>query len=372
MAGSDDRDGRATGVDRRRVRRAVDADREPRDDARPDGRPGSRRSGRDATARPCRSPGASRRWPPPAGAQRGRIAEHVQHVRRHLDRGEPARDTSDPRGSRSCRPSVADPLAAWPRPSRSRPRRSPAATSSDDAVAAGSAAVEARSRVVSARRVDAARRRRLLQDRRRAAVARQQRAEPDRSRARAPRPGRPRHRAPRRWAGSPPRPDRARGAGPRPSIDATPSRPGRAHAEHVSRPRRRPAAGRPAGTRPPRRDGPRSTTSAPARSAIVRATRSSRSVPRPLARSSSARATIRRSASGVEPARRAQGRPVSLPLSTRSDRRRARPLGPPRSAPRRSPRPPGSVRRTSASGATRGIEIQRSIRSRSGPETRRW
>ncbi len=112
----------------------------------------------------------------------------------------------------------------------------------------------------------------------------------------------------------------------------------------------------------------RSRTCEPARSAIVRATRRIRSVPRPLARSSSASSTMRRSA--ARPRRQASrsARPVSRPFRT--------PVGRPSATstsgrdPRRDGRRAFRVEpRTSGCGATRGIVIQRSIRSRSGPET---
>ena len=96
VARADDRDGRAVGVDRGGMRGAVDADRETGDDARPDldeARRDPCRGGPSGVRRPARPDDGDGR----IGAQRGRVAEDVQQVWRHLDRSRGGRDRPDPR-----------------------------------------------------------------------------------------------------------------------------------------------------------------------------------------------------------------------------------------------------------------------------------
>ena len=183
VAGSDDGHGRAAGADRRRVRGAVDADRQPRDDARADGHEVGGDPCRDAPARVggAAGPDDGHRRP---GAQRSRLAEHVQDVGRHLDGGQPARvggvlDVTTRRPSASIRRRVAPGALAghrrWPWPGRS-----------PGCEAGAPRADIASSRVVSASRSippgDAA----SLQDRPTAPVAPEQRPEADRPEAANP------------------------------------------------------------------------------------------------------------------------------------------------------------------------------------------
>ena len=98
----------------------------------------------------------------------------------------------------------------------------------------------------------------------------------------------------------------------------SPVGPGRTDAEHLSRPRGRRAARRATGSgRPPRGARPR-TAGDPARSAIVRATRRSRSVPRPLSPSRSASSIARRAATAlsrqIDRSSRPDIRPFRRPL----------------------------------------------------------
>ena len=124
------------------------------------------------------------------------------------------------------------------------------------------------------------------------------------------------------------------------------------------------------GTGRPPRGARRATAGAPPRSAIVRATRSSRSVPRPDNASRSASSIARRAASGLSRTRSAAARG---PTAGRSAGRCREPAVAParRRSARRPPRnPPARRRRSARPAATRGIVTHRSIRSRSGPETR--
>jgi len=111
-----------------------------------------------------------------------------------------------------------------------------------------------------------------------------------------------------------------------------------------------------------------STRGDPPRSAIVRATRRSRSVPRPVRASRSASATARAMPAGVSPQvarnRRPARRPFSAPLR-RTWTRRAALMRCATIADDSGSRPA-----INAAGGTRAIVTQRSIRSRSGPETR--
>ena len=272
---------------RRGVGRTVDADREPRHDARPDRRRGSsairaaigpagigrparaddrdRRLGarapRDRRARTARA-AASRSRPSRAGI--GRILEG--HDRAGRARGS-APSVASGRLGRASAIAVGHVVARRDRAPVGPPSRSSAASRPGAPVPPGDAA--SRRIATRCRSAPAAPRTRPV-------------------RARGRRPGPPTRRA--RSARAARRRERRCGASGRRGRlrRATPVRPV-AHAEHVSRPRRRRAACRPAGTRPPRRGGRLDRRRRPARSAIVRATRSSRSVPRPLARSSSAR-----------------------------------------------------------------------------------
>ena len=82
-------------------------------------------------------------------------------------------------------------------------------------------------------------------------------------------------------------------------------------------------------------------------------------------------ATTCRSAARVRRHAARSGRPVSRPLST-PDRLSVATARAVAIRAATAAEPSGSSARTMASGATRGIAIHRSIRSRSGPDTRRW
>ena len=139
----------------------------------------------------------------------------------------------------------------------------------------------------------------------------------------------------------------------------------------VRPPRRPPAAGPRAGTRRPPRGGPAARhrhppgrRSSARRGGCVPCLDRS---PAPSRPGRSGRAGPTRSSAHASRRVRPVSRPLSSPCgrATASDRAAAI-----RGA--TTADPSGSVPPTSAEGATRGIAIHRSIRSRSGPETRRW
>ena len=113
-----------------------------------------------------------------------------------------------------------------------------------------------------------------------------------------------------------------------------------------------------------------STAGDPSRSAIVRATRRSRSVPRPLANSASASSVTRRAAASDSRHARRRCRPRELPVRPTTVERGPGPRRSDASA-RRSPSPPAPYRRRASPPAPAASTTHRSIRSRSGPETRR-
>ena len=114
MPGSDDRDGRASGVDRGRVSRPVDADGETRHHARADLDEVRRDPGRD------RPSGVRRSSRPDDGdggvcAHRRGIAADVQEVRRHLDRAEAGRVCGVLDGDDRAGPARGCARASWQR-----------------------------------------------------------------------------------------------------------------------------------------------------------------------------------------------------------------------------------------------------------------
>ena len=140
------------------------------------------------------------------------------------------------------------------------------------------------------------------------------------------------------------------------------------HAEHDGRLRPRPSAA--ARKRTASATWSLSTSRAVARSAIVRATRSTRSTPRADSRCRSPRSTSRRSASRV---RRGEPSQTAARQATRWAGPRCGRPGRPGRGPMRSRTTAdasGSGAATRSALATRGIDAQRSTRSRNGPETR--
>ena len=371
MARADDRDRRPPSLRRRlraRRRRSRPRARRRRSPRRRRGRARSGRRCPPGVGRPARADDGDGR----AGLQRRRVAEDVQDVRWHLDRGEAARDmpgpstvTTDSPSSRIRSSGPAASSAASAMPSATSRRRRPRHARRRSAMSRGRPSRPAG----PCRPATRPRRGSPTPD----AVAPQERAEPDRTEpvdAGQDRPG-----VALRVAGSDGAPGLARLL-PRSAPARRRIRAGGPAAPTPSTQRgldgREPQVGRPEPGGLVEMLG-RGRRASPARSAIVRATRRSRSVPRPLARSSSASWTTRRSARRLEPAR----------AHAAGDRSAARSSTPGRAlqrhrAGRRDPRrddaasPLGPARPTSASGATRGIGIHRSIRSRSGPETRRW
>ena len=90
VARADDRDRGPVRIDRGRVRCPIDADRQPRHDRRTDGDqvPGELSAdGPPGVGRPAGTDDRDRG----TGLHRGRVAQDEQDVRRHLDRGQPAR-----------------------------------------------------------------------------------------------------------------------------------------------------------------------------------------------------------------------------------------------------------------------------------------
>ena len=191
-----------------------------------------------------------------------------------------------------------------------------------------------------------------------------------RSRPRPTRPVRPPRGFPAPAATPPPRIAPPSSAAPPPGRVSdrrqAPSRP----TPSISRPPAGPSGPRAPGSAPPRRGGPSVTASSPARSAIVRATRSSRSVPRPdkplaLGEHDRAGASSPRRAGTPRGVREGDPRVGEVARSVRLARRAAAiraATGADAS---------GSSGPTRAAGGTRSTATHRSMRSRSGPETRR-
>ena len=239
--GSDDRHGRATGADapprarRRRCRPPAPTRRSPR---RP---PGRRRSGRR-----CAGPASvARRVPTTATAglarQRGRVAEHVQHVRRHLDRRPAGSGRPAPRWSRSRRPSasirrrVAPACSAGLGDRRGQVDRQPARR----ALPGGPGLVERSSPPVARSRPAT----RPREDRPTGPVARRAAPRTRPVRGRGPRPGRPRRRVHRAAAASAPS-RMIRGAALRPPATSGPASVPRRARQPTSAAARRRSAGR--------------------------------------------------------------------------------------------------------------------------------
>ena len=368
VARPDDRDGRAPGMDRGCVRGAIDAHGEPRHHAgagRSTRFSGESRRDRPAViGRPTRPDDRHR----PRRIEGRRIAEHVQDVRRHLDGGEPRRirrivdrdhaqtELADPSEGPLCELSgLGDrerdrerqdarplpPRRARPRTRRragpGRPATKPRAGSRRHCRSDGGGCRSP----TGPEPVDAG------QDRPGVALGPGIRRDPDSTVCRVGAVGHgPRDQARRRPARSPRRRARQRASAAASRMSA-----GRYHAASARCSSR--------------------TRSSPARSAIVRATRRIRSVPRPLARSSSASPTMARSDAAIESTGGAQrpSRESSVEDARRPGRRHGAPCRDPRSDDRRALRLRPA--RGAAAGATRGIAIQRSIRSRNGPEIRR-
>ncbi len=257
----------------------------------------------------ARSGGASRpRRRLASSCRRRRVAEHEQDGRRQVDPGQPLRVRPGRRGSR---PGVPSSLI------RRGDRRRPLGGLHDllgDHVADG----QVRPALV-ADGVDRAACRRAAA-RRSASPPHQGPRAPCRSAPAGWR--RPPARARRRWPAPPTRHARpglmvlARSCAQRRRTVAGSAGRRRRHRRRPVRRCRRRASGRQRAdrarrlrpdTRRPRPGVPRATTSSPARSAMVRATRSSRSVPRPLEPSASASSTTRRRAAAGQAAGRAQG-----------------------------------------------------------------
>ena len=273
VAAADDRDRPAAGVDGRGVRRAVDADargrtrrsRRPRSGR---ARPAPRARGRRSSPAACPTTATACSAASAAGSP-GRTAGAAAARSPRAGPGTPGRRPS-PRAGRAA-DAVQRPVGVL-RP----PGRSAAATAGRQGPAAGRAV----GRLLGRRGREARRPADRARDPQDVAARPQARSRP--ANPTGPSPSRPRgpptHPVPRR--------DRAarsarRTRGPRPR----PSRAVRCApiAEHLSAPWSRRGAPPVSGTRRPRRDASRATTASPARSAMVRATRSSRSVPRPLA-----------------------------------------------------------------------------------------
>ena len=363
----DDRDGPPAGVERRGVGGAVDADRQPGHDRRigRDERPGDpRREGPPAGRRPARPDDGDGVEASSAAASRGRTARAAGGRSRRVAPGSRRRRRSRPgaRASRSGRgsgphrptpPRWRSP-PRWTGPVRPDPRRAPLAGGRDE---------RERSPVPT----------REVEDRAPAPDPAQQRREHDRAEAvdagqdrpRVALPGAVRLGCHGRGRVGLHRHDRPHGA----------DRTFDAHAEHLRPPAPRPDAPPAIGTRRPRRDavahdlvagevgdGPRDAQQS------LRA-RVRWLAPRRRARPPAAGAAASRRHADAEGRARSGGR--WRPCRTRPPRRavasaRAAAIRPATMAEASGSDPP-----TMALGATRGMSIHRSIRSRKGPDTRR-